>query len=147
MLILWSTPSYRLSLYRLGTDLQKPHVTCRNAWGGPHRKHHFLHCCEGMFTALLPINRNPVVACTFVVGMRLPSRCLAMGIQVTVLFGWTSGYKVSMHIAELFCLSLQSVCSFCWRNTSYLTSSCWHVDHCLRLQLRFSANFSLHQFY
>jgi hypothetical protein len=29
-------------------------LTCQNAWRGPHRKHHFLYCCKGMFTAPLP---------------------------------------------------------------------------------------------
>jgi hypothetical protein len=39
----------------------------------------------------MPSNRSPIVACTRVAGMRLPSRCLAMGIHVII---WsTSGFE------------------------------------------------------
>jgi hypothetical protein len=36
-----------------------------------------------VFTASLPSNRRSIVACACVVGMCLPTRCLAMGIHVT----------------------------------------------------------------
>jgi hypothetical protein len=57
---------------------KKPRVTCRNACRGPHRRHRFLYCCEGMFTAQLPSSTSPIVACTYVAGMCLGNRCLAM---------------------------------------------------------------------
>jgi hypothetical protein len=78
-------PSYSLSLYRFGTDLEKTSVTCQNAWHEPHRKHRFLCCCEGIFSAQLLSNRSPITAYTCVAGVRLPSRCLEMCIHITIL--------------------------------------------------------------
>jgi hypothetical protein len=50
----WLSSSLKLTpLHRRVTDLQKTYVTCQNAWHGPHRKHNFLYCYEGMFTATL----------------------------------------------------------------------------------------------
>jgi hypothetical protein len=68
----WRCCSFKLAaLYRGGTDLKKTLVTCRSAWRGPHRKHGFFYCCEGIFTAPLPSNTIPIVECTCVAGMRL----------------------------------------------------------------------------
>jgi hypothetical protein len=53
-------------LYRCGTDLQKTRITCQDVWCGPHRKHRFLYCCEGILTMPLPKKRSLIVACTFV---------------------------------------------------------------------------------
>jgi hypothetical protein len=52
------------------------------------RKHCFLYCCEGVFTAPLHNNGSySIVAFIFVAtGICLPSRCLAMFIHVTVVF-------------------------------------------------------------
>jgi hypothetical protein len=70
-------------LIQMRHGLQKTPFTCQNAWRGPHRKHRFLYCCEGMFTAPLPRNRSPTVACTCC-GNAFTKRCLAMGIHVTI---------------------------------------------------------------
>jgi hypothetical protein len=50
---------------------------------GPHRKHS-LYFYGGVFTCPLPSNGRPSVACLLFPGMRLPSRCIAMGIHVTI---------------------------------------------------------------
>jgi hypothetical protein len=64
---------------------QKTRFTCQNAWRGPHRKHYYLYCCEGMFTEPLPSNRSPIFSCTCVPGMCLAARRIAMDIHVTIL--------------------------------------------------------------
>jgi hypothetical protein len=45
---------------------------------------HSLYCYEGMLTGPLSRNGRPSVARVRLSGMCLPSRCLAMGIQVTI---------------------------------------------------------------
>jgi hypothetical protein len=77
------SPSYRLSLYGLGTDLQKTNIARQNSWRGQYRKHNFLYCCEGMITMMIPGNRGPI-SCLCVAGMCLATRCLAMVIHVTI---------------------------------------------------------------
>jgi hypothetical protein len=62
------------ALYRRGTDLQKTRVTYQNAWRGPHRKYCSLYCWEGIFTAPLPSNINPIPACTCVAGVTISWR-------------------------------------------------------------------------
>jgi hypothetical protein len=52
---------------------------------GPHRKHS-VFCWRGVFTASLPSNRRHSVVLLHFTGMCLPSRCLAMGIHVTVFY-------------------------------------------------------------
>jgi hypothetical protein len=52
---------------------------------GPHGKHS-LYCWRSQFTVPLPSNRYPIIVCSFVAGMCLPTPCLAMGIHVTIFF-------------------------------------------------------------
>jgi hypothetical protein len=55
-----------------------------NVWQQPHRrKHRFLYCCEGVFTAPLHSNWSlSIAACVFfAVGMCLPSSCLTMDVS------------------------------------------------------------------
>jgi hypothetical protein len=50
----------------------------------PHRKRLFLYCC--IYSALHNYGSYPIVACVSVAaGMCLPSRCLEMGLYVTLL--------------------------------------------------------------
>jgi hypothetical protein len=57
-------------------------------WDGPHGVHCLLLSCIvlGMFTAPLPNNRQILLLSFAPAGMCLPSRCLAMGRYVRVLY-------------------------------------------------------------
>jgi hypothetical protein len=43
-------------------------------------------CCRNVFTDPMPSNGYHIVSCTCVAGMCLPTRYLAMGIHVTILY-------------------------------------------------------------
>jgi hypothetical protein len=45
-----------------------------------------LYCWRSLFTASLPSNRRSIVACSCVARMCLPTRCLEMGIHVTIRY-------------------------------------------------------------
>jgi hypothetical protein len=54
--------------------------------GTDHKENTVFYCQEGLFTDPLPSNGCPIVWCKCVAGMCLPTRCLAMGIHVTLLY-------------------------------------------------------------
>jgi hypothetical protein len=118
--------SFKLApLYIRGMNLKKTRVTCQNAWCWPHRKHRFLCCCEDTFSAPLPSNRNPIVAYTCVVWMRSPSRCLSMGIHVTIptYMKQAAVSKAWLYLLLVSCLAYYEcnmfLRSFDWSATDY----------------------------
>jgi hypothetical protein len=58
--------------------------TSDNAAPGNPRQNTVFSCQECLFTGPLPSNGCPIVTFTCVAGICFPTRCLAMGIHVTV---------------------------------------------------------------
>jgi hypothetical protein len=84
-----------------------PFITPRH---GPHRKHS-LYCWQGVFTGPLPlidVQLSRTFACS---AMCLPSRCLAMGIHVTIFKEIMTVYYYN-YIAHVTTLCGQNAQSF-----------------------------------
>jgi hypothetical protein len=92
-----------------------------NNFHGPNGKHS-LYCWRSVFTVPLLSNRLPIVtrlrrkvfivplssnglhivACTFFAGMRLPNRCLTVGIHVKICYAWPQTCRLLWTRWELY---------------------------------------------
>jgi hypothetical protein len=100
---------------------------------GPNRKHS-PYCWWSLFTAPLPSNIHPIVACSCVAGMCLPSCCLAMvivvitSIHIPFVSTRFTGFSVILKLGSGFMDSDQNImhgqkCKVSFQMDEYVISS------------------------